>query len=285
MRAEQLLTVSANLGEGPVWDEINQEIVWVDILAGSIHRVSIDGVRGPSVTLSFPVGAVAPTMNGSWVAATPRGLESITHGSLIGEIPQIRKNLRMNDGKSDPVGRFVGGTMSMGSPQEQEKAGTLWSIEGSKVMPLVEGTTISNGLDWSSDGRTLFYIDTPTQRIDAFDYEVTTGEVSNRRTWASIPFEMGSPDGMCIDTDNRLWVALWGGGAVICLVDGLIVERIEVPTPQVTCPVFAGPKLDQLVITTAAMGLDAHSSGAGDLYICSPGTTGNLPNALGAWAH
>ena len=282
MRAEHLLRASANLGEGPVWDEANQEIVWVDILAGSINRVSIDGKEGLSLKLPVPVGAVAPTVNGSWVAATPKGLESITHGFAVGGIPRIGKNLRMNDGKSDPQGRFVGGTMSMGAPQE--KAGTLWSIYDNKAIPLVQETTISNGLDWSSDGTTLFYIDTPTQQIDAFDYELATGKVSNRRVWASVPSEMGAPDGMCIDTESRLWVALWGGGAVICIEDGKIVERIEVPTPQVTCPVFAGPELDQLVITTAALDLDTDSPGAGDLYISSPGTKGNLPNTLGAWA-
>jgi len=283
MLAELLLTAGADLGEGPVWDPQANEVVWVDVLAGQVNRVSLEGKSGTSKTLPSAVGAVASTVEGSWVGAIPTGLCRFHDYSLVSELPKMADDLRMNDGKADPVGRFVGGTMTTGQPRKE--AGSLWSFDDQQVQLLVDQVTISNGLDWSADGQTMFYIDTPTQCIDAFDYDLTNGEVSNRRPWARIPPELGAPDGMCIDVEGGLWVALWGGGAVVRLEDGAITERIEVPTPQVTCPTFAGPNLDQLVITTAATGLNPCSPGAGDLYLCSPGISGNLANNLGSWAN
>lgn len=283
MRADLLLTAGAELGEGPVWDPRTNEVVWVDVLAGQVNRVSLEGKPGTTKTLPSVVGAVASTVEGSWVGAMPTGLCRLHDYSLVAELPNMADDLRMNDGKADPRGRFVGGTMTTGRPRKE--AGALWSFDGQQAQLLVGKVTISNGLDWSADGQTMFYIDTPTQSIDAFDYDLATGAVTNRRKWAKILPELGAPDGMCIDIEGGLWVALWGGGAVVRLKNGAITERIEVPTPQVTCPVFAGPNLDQLVITTAATGLDSYSPGAGDLYVCSPGISGNPANNLGSWAN
>ena len=156
----------------------------------------------------------------------------------------------MNDGKADPAGRFVGGTM--GDPTPRPRAASLWSFGSGDPVALVSGVTISNGLAWSADGSTLFYIDTPTRRVDAFDYDVRLGSVANRRPVITLPPGAGDPDGLCIDVDGGLWVALWGGSAVHRYVDGSLDAVIEVPTPYVTCPVFAGRELDELVITTAA---------------------------------
>ncbi|HIG25563.1 MAG TPA: SMP-30/gluconolactonase/LRE family protein [Acidimicrobiia bacterium] len=283
MQAERLLAAGAELAEGPVWDTQAQEVVWVDVLAGQINRLSLSGQVGSPTQMSTSVGALAFTATNSWLAATPDGLCRLDDRSLVVGLPLQAPDLRMNDGKVDPQGRFVGGTMTTGRPRKG--AGSLWSFGGAGVRMLVDGVTISNGLAWSADGCTMFYVDTPTQRIDAFDYDPSSGVVANRRPWAHIPSEMGAPDGMCIDVEGGLWVALWGGSAVVRLIDGTVTERIEVPTPQVTCPAFVGPKLDQLVITTAAIGLDPCPEGAGDLYICTPGVAGTLPNPLGSWAN
>ena len=129
----------------------------------------------------------------------------------------------------------------------------------------------------------MYWIDTPTGRIDAFDYDLDTGRVSDRRPHVVMDEAWGSPDGMCIDDEDRLWVAFWGGSAVRCFDGTDCVEMVELPTPLATCPTFAGPDLDQLVITTASIDLPAGSPGAGDMYIVTPGCTGPAPNRLGSW--
>jgi sugar lactone lactonase YvrE len=233
------------------------------------------------VLLDEAVGAVAQTESGNLIAATPSGLVDIEKSKIVCQLPNQDPNLRMNDGKADPLGRFVGGTMTFGDPEP--KAGSLWSFGPEGVQCILDGVTISNGLDWSDDGKSMFYIDTPTQRIDSFDYDLDTGRIGNRRTLIEIPVSMGSPDGMCVDAEGGIWVALWGGGSVIRIVDSKIVKIIEIPTPQVTSVAFVGADLDQLVITTASIGLKEQQDGAGNLYIYPTNTSGKQANRIGNW--
>lgn len=283
MEAEPLFRVGADLAEGPLWCVAEQRLAWVDILAGEVHTRALDGDDPVVVELGEPVGAVAQTTAGSLVASVPGGLRPVAPSSApVVEIPRDDPQLRMNDGKADPAGRFVGGTMLM---DPVRPAGSLWSIDGSGATRLLDGITISNGLDWSADGSLMFYVDTPTQRIDVVDYDVETGAVSGRRPWVEIDPSHGGPDGMCLDVEGGAWVAIWGGSAVHRYVDGRLDEVIGLPTPHVTCPTFAGPDLDLLVITTARQGVAPHEvSGAGDLYVVRPGVSGRPPNLLGSWA-
>ena len=278
---EKLTTSNAELGEGPMWDADSQQIIWVDILKGQINQVDLNGNIGIPVLLDEAVGAVAQTESGNLIAATPSGLVDIEKSKIVCQLPNQDPNLRMNDGKADPSGRFVGGTMTFGDPEP--KAGSLWSFGPEGVQCILDGVTISNGLDWSDDGKSMFYIDTPTQRIDSFDYDLDTGRIGNRRTLIEIPVSMGSPDGMCVDAEGGIWVALWGGGSVIRIVDSKIVEIIEIPTPQVTSVAFVGADLDQLVITTASIGLKEQQDGAGNLYIYPTNTSGKQANRIGNW--
>ena len=278
---EKLTTSNAELGEGPMWDADSQQIIWVDILKGQINQVDLNGNIGIPVLLDEAVGAVAQTESGNLIAATPSGLVDIEKSKRVCQLPNQDPNLRMNDGKADPLGRFVGGTMTFGDPEP--KAGSLWSFGPEGVQCILDGVTISNGLDWSDDGKSMFYIDTPTQRIDSFDYDLDTGRIGNRRTLIEIPVSMGSPDGMCVDAEGGIWVALWGGGSVIRIVDSKIVKIIEIPTPQVTSVAFVGADLDQLVITTASIGLKEQQDGAGNLYIYPTNTSGKQANRIGNW--
>jgi len=278
---EKLTTSNAELGEGPMWDADSQQIIWVDILKGQINQVDLNGNIGIPVLLDEAVGAVAQTESGNLIAATPSGLVDIEKSKIVCQLPNQDPNLRMNDGKADPLGRFVGGTMTFGDPEP--KAGSLWSFGPEGVQCILDGVTISNGLDWSDDGKSMFYIDTPTQRIDSFDYDLDTGRIGNRRTLIEIPVSMGSPDGMCVDAEGGIWVALWGGGSVIRIVDSKIVKIIEIPTPQVTSVAFVGAELDQLVITTASIGLKEQQDGAGNLYIYPTNTSGKQANRIGNW--
>ncbi len=279
--ASRLAEVGAELGEGPTWHARHWEILWVDILRGEVHACDLEGTDRVLQTHPEPVGAVALTASGDVLAATPRGL-CRADGEVVSALPRDADDLRMNDGKPDPAGRFVGGTMTTGAARAE--AGTLWSLVAGAAARLVDRVTIPNGLAWSADGTRLYWIDTPTGRIDVFDYDVATGTVANRRPHIEIDPSLGAPDGMCIDVEGGLWVAMWGGGTVRRYVDGDCVDIVEVPTPYVTCPAFVGDRLDRLAITTAAIEFASRPDGAGDLYLADVGVDGCPPQLLGAWA-
>ena len=281
MRVERLTAAGAELGEGPVWRAESGEIVWVDIPRGEIHATALDGSSRLVRQHAMPVGAVALTTTGEIFASTPVGLVDEV-GAVRSPLAQAAPDVRANDGKADPAGRFVGGTMTIAEPRPG--AGALWSMAGDRAKQLVNGATIANGLAWSADGSTLFWIDTPTGQIDAFDYDLDSGSVADRRTHVTIDPSWGSPDGMCIDADDRLWVAFWGGSAVRCFEEGECVAVVDLPTPLVTCPTFAGPDLNCLVITTASLDLQPGLPGAGDLYVVDAQCRGREPDRLGEWA-
>jgi sugar lactone lactonase YvrE len=272
--AELLFTAGAELGEGPI-ALADGSLAWVDILRGEVHCLSTSGDAKVLERMAEPVGSIAETDDGSIVAACGSGLYALDGGDprLLVAVPRRAPDLRMNDGKADPAGRFLGGTMTLGTPRPG--AGSLWSFGPSGPIELITGVTISNGLAWSADGTTLFYIDTPTHRVDAFDYDVESGRVSGRRTAITLDPDAGDPDGMCIDVDGGLWIAMWGAGTVRRYVDGVLDAIVSVPTPYVTCPVFAGRDLDDLVITTASQPFEGHApSGAGDIFTARPGVAG-----------
>jgi sugar lactone lactonase YvrE len=277
VRAQQLLATACILGEGPL-QHSSGDLMWVDIERHQLFRWDRRGE--PEVEpFDEPISAVAETTAGALLVAGASGLwllEAAGRPRLLTPLPDAAPEIRMNDGKADPAGRFIGGTMRRQRPREP--VATLWSFAGGRATELVTGVRTSNGLAWSEDGSTMYFIDTPTQRVDAFDYAVDTGAVANRRTVVEIPVDAGKPDGMCIDDEGGLWVALWGGSAVHRYVEGALAEVVEVPTPYVTCPIFAAPTWDQLVITTASEPFDADApAGAGDLYIADVGVTGPAP--------
>jgi sugar lactone lactonase YvrE len=277
VRAQRLLATACVLGEGPL-QHTSGDLLWVDIDRHQLFRWDRRGE--PSVvTFDEPVGAVAETVTGELVVAGASGLWMLDGGGaprVIIPVPDAAPSIRMNDGKADPRGRFIGGTMRRQRPREP--VASLWSFADGRATQLVSGVTTSNGLAWSADGATMFFIDTPTQRVDAFDYDLDSGAVSNRRAVVEVPAEVGKPDGMCIDDEGGLWVALWGGHAVHRYVAGELADVVEVPTPYVTCPIFAGPSLRELVITTAAEPFEADvPAGAGDLYVAEVGVGGPAP--------
>ncbi|HNK62603.1 MAG TPA: SMP-30/gluconolactonase/LRE family protein [Anaerolineales bacterium] len=250
MKVELLLDARATLGEGPAWDEKTQTLYWLDILQKKIYA----GVELLAGVDDF-VGCLAPCRNGHLILgkrASFVDLDPVTSQQTVLSAlsDSERVTNRVNDGKCDPAGRFIAGTMDM---NETDPTGSVYSFDGSSARILFREVTISNGLAWSRDHKTFYYIDTPTREVRAFDYDPASGEIANPRAAIHVPESLGWPDGMTSDTDGNLWVALWGGAQVTCWNPntGQLLEQIPVPALQTSSCVFGGRHRNELYITSA----------------------------------
>ena len=282
---EVVVAADAELGEGPVWDARSSRLAWVDILSRRILLTDVGTGHTEAIPVPLHVGAVAPRAAGGFVAALQDGFWVVGDGPprRISAIAEARPGLRFNDGKCDPAGRFWAGTMAY---DQAAGAGALYRLDhdGSVVLVL-DGVTVSNGLAWSHDGATMYFIDTPTQGIDALSFEAATGEGHYRRQAIRIPAELGKPDGMTIDEEGGLWVALWGGAAVNRYLDGRLDRVIRLPVSQPTSCAFGGADLDDLYVTSAWEGLAATERQAqplaGAIFRVRPGVRGIPPVVYG----
>jgi sugar lactone lactonase YvrE len=253
MHPQPAIDVGDHLGEGPHWDERAGELLWVDITQGRIHAWSPPNGGVRTETLDAEVSAVIPRADepGHVVAAGHRLL--LRNGEDERVLAVVEEDLpdnRFNDCKCDPRGRLWAGTMS--KTRTPGEAALYRVAPGGEIERVVSGTTISNGLAWSPSGETMYFIDSTTQRIDAFDFDATTGDIANRRTLVEIDPNDGLPDGMTVDAEGGIWVCLFGGAAIRRYTpDGTLDEHIPLPTTNPTSLVFAGPVLDTLYITTA----------------------------------
>jgi sugar lactone lactonase YvrE len=270
-----LLDHRSELAEGPVWDASDGSLLWVDIPAGEVHRHVLGTDEVATISLGVAVGAVCLRAAGGLVAATARGFSFLDRdGELEREIP-VEADLpgnRMNDGKADPQGRFWAGTMAL---DESPGAGALYRLDpDGSVERILTGVGLSNGLDWSADGATLYFVDSLTGRVDAFDFDAGAGRLGNRRPLVEV--EGGTPDGLTLDADGFLWVALWGGGCVRRYSpEGDAAEEVALPTPGVTSCAFGGTALDTLFVTTDGRRGDG---AGGRLFAAEPGPVGRPPN-------
>lgn len=249
------LEQDAMLGEGPVWDVRNEKLYWVDILNGKLFVFEPDKREQVEYEMGEHLGALALREGEGAVLALKSGFalydfekEQITH--LSDPEPDLPGN-RFNDGKCDPSGRFWAGTMSY---ELDHGAGSLYCLNTRLVYDLKLRTlTIPNGMAWNEDGDRMYFIDTVPGEIYVFDYDNKRAAISNRSLVARIPESEGYPDGMTIDEEGYLWVALYGGGKVIRIdpAGGETVFEVDVPVPKPTSCTFGGSRLDQLFITTA----------------------------------
>ena len=263
MLAEQVTDAVAVHGEGPVWDGRRCRLVWVDMLRGDLLSLGDDLERRHVGSVA---AAVAPRRAGGYVVATERGFALLDDEDL----PELWDDptVRMNDGACDPDGRFWCGSMAYDAAPGR---GALYRLDADRtVHRVLADVTISNGLGWSPDGATAYYVDSPTQRVDAFAYD---GGLRDRRSVAEIAPESGTPDGLTVDAEGGVWVALWQGSAVHRYTpEGRLDAVIELPVSQPTSCAFGGAALDVLYITTSAQ--DRAEPGAGALFAVRPGVRG-----------
>lgn len=248
-----------DLGEGPVWDEARQRVWWVDSKAGEVFRGRLEGDRLEVEwrrAMGEKVGCVTPAADGGLLVAGERQVHVLDvdgeHRDSIRLIPDDVDS-RLNDGTVDPAGRFLVGSIRCDDRARQE---CVWSIDPDrKVSVVLTGVTVSNGIGFSPDGTTMYHVETRPGAVRAFDYDVEGGIASRQRTVLDCG---GTPDGLAVDADGRLWVAFFGEGAVRCLTpDGEVVAEVRVAAPHVTCPEFVGPSRDRLLITTARFRMSA----------------------------
>ncbi len=268
------------LAEGPVWDERSQRLLWVDILAGQVLIGSLDGDDRITVIdeLSFAtlVGAVALSEGEDLVVAALDRLVRVAPDGTRHAGPPLFEDpgRRFNDGKPDPAGRYLIGTMSLSGPSASEQ---LFRVDGATVDVVDDDLTLSNGLAWTSDGSRMYSVDTLTKTVRVREYDTATGRTGPWSAFATL--DAGHPDGICIDAENHLWVAVWGEGTVLRFApDGAVVDRVGVSAPYASSVAFAGPDLDILVITTAsddhgALDISGHPD-SGRLFTARPGIAG-----------
>jgi sugar lactone lactonase YvrE len=250
---EILVRRDAYLGEGPVWDPRSGRVLWVDIADGLV--LSTDPADGSTSERRLPksVSVVLPRARGGYVAALEDGFYVLPDEGEPERIARVEADdprTRFNDGEIDPQGRFWAGTMGW---HAEPGLGSLYRLDpDGTVRRMVESVTISNGLGWSPDGATMYYVDTPTLRIDRFDFDPVSGAISGRREFVTIREGGGRPDGLTVDAEGAVWVATWPGhGVHRYLPDGTLDAVIPLPVSNVSSCELGGPDLCDLYITTA----------------------------------
>ncbi|MGB5275497.1 MAG: SMP-30/gluconolactonase/LRE family protein [Flavobacteriaceae bacterium] len=258
--AELLFDAKATLGEGPVWDWKRQLLFWVDIEGKQLHCHHPENGKNTNWSFDEMVGAAVPMNNGNLLMALESGMAEfdMESGKLtaLGLLENSDPEMRFNDGKVSPNGHFWIGSMHK---KFHPKSGNLYRVHKNRHSAvLIPETAISNGMAWTSDRKTFYYIDSPTFQVMAFDFDASTDTLSNQRVAFTVPNDYGSPDGMCIDVENKLWIGHWGGNQVLRWDPdtGNVLECVRVEAPHVTSCCFGGKQLDSLYITTARSGLN-----------------------------
>jgi sugar lactone lactonase YvrE len=281
MRAEQVTGLVTWHGEGPFWDDAAQRLLVVDMLAGTV--VDLASFERPK---RYPVGSpvaavVRRRREGGFIVATEHGFSLFDDDfGLVRRLPDVLDDpaIRLNEGGCDPRGRFHIGSMAYDATPG---AATVYRLDADgTVHTVLTGVTISNGLQWSLDGTLAYYVDTPTRRVDVFDVDPADGSLHDRRALVELGDDVaGSPDGMTIDAEGGLWVALWGGGEVRRFdPSGALTEVVEVPgVTHTSAATFGGPGLDTLYITSSRQHLaDDAEPAAGAVFAVRPGVRGTV---------
>jgi sugar lactone lactonase YvrE len=274
MRAEQVTGAVAYHAEGPVWSERWGGLRWVDMFAGDILQLVSDGTV-ERLHVGEVAAALRPRRAGGAVIGVERGFALEESDGQLESLGQVwsDETVRMNEGGCDPDGRFYCGSMAY---DKRPGAGALYRLDPDRSVHVVlEGVTVSNGLEWSADGSRAYYNDTDTYRTDVFDYDAESG-LTGRRAFVEMPADVGRPDGLTVDAAGGVWLAINRGGAVHRYTpDGNLDAVVEVPARKVTACTFGGQQLDQLFITTSREDLEPGEDPlAGSVFRADPGFRG-----------
>lgn len=252
------LEVKALLGEGAIWNYKTETLYWVDIEGKSLHIYNPKTKLNRSLPTPSAIGTVVPSEEkNKAVVALQDGIYTmdIETGTLklVSNVEQDITANRFNDGKCDPSGRFWVGSMAFS--QNEHEANLYMIDEKGHAVLKKDSVTISNGIVWTKDKKTMYYIDTPTAEIKAYDYNDANGAIANERVVVSVDAALGSPDGMAIDSNDHLWVGMWNGDAVIQFdpKTGKVLSKVAVPAHNVTSCAFGGKDLKTLYITTSSL--------------------------------
>ncbi|MER6403051.1 SMP-30/gluconolactonase/LRE family protein [Streptomyces viridosporus] len=277
---EVAVRAEATLGEGPTWDPAAGRLLWIDILASRVHTYDPATDRRTLRRTDQHVGAVKPRAGGGLVLNLRDGVGLLDPDDTFRWLHRDAvPGRRGNDAAVAPDGTLWAGTMRY---DEATGGGTLSRITGDgTARTVLDDVTVSNGTGWSPDGRLMYYVDTPTRRIDVLDHDPATGRVTGRRPLAEVEEGAGFPDGLTVDADGCVWVALWDGAAVRRYTPAGDLDRvIPLPVPRVTACAFGGAGLTDLYVTTARVGLPAPHPLAGSLLVVPDAGRGLAPPAF-----
>ena len=310
--AVQVIDSRDVIGEGPAWDAVGQRLLWTDNKNGVVHqaRESADGdwVEADPILLDKWIGAVVPRAGGGLLVARETELLTVDADGSVATFATFdldHTNFHLNDAKCDPQGRLWVGTIDRqvksNGGQITPGRGSLFRVDSDgRINRVLDGVTVSNGLDWSPDGQIFYYIDSHSRTIDAFDFDGPSGTIANRRTVVELGAGEGLPDGLTCDDEGCLWLAVAGGHEIRRYApDGDFIGVVRLPVPTVTSCAFGGAARDILFITTARVklpkaalsrlefginaelgGEDDAERGAGALFMCRPGVTGAAATAF-----
>jgi len=298
MPVELVLDAHAELAEGPLWDAERQVLWWVDITTGRVHRFDPATGNDAVIEIGRPVGCVALRVDGGLVVAAPEGL--LAFNPETGGLEPITRfepgpvPLRCNDGKCDPQGRFWIDRLALDRAPGTSSLVRLGApgpvSQGPRFETVLRGLTIPNGLDWSADGKRMYFVDSPTRVVSMFDFDAMSGAIANGGSFARVDASLGLPasavpDGLTVDEEDCVWVAVWGGGCVLRFApDGSLFGRIDIPVARVSSCAFGGADLTDLFITTAWEDATpdelAAQPSAGGIFRARPGVRGRLAGRL-----
>ena len=268
------------LGEGPVWSVAEQALYWVDIERPCLQKWQPESSAYMAWTMPSRIGSFALREKGGAVVALQDGiyLFDLDSGDLTNVCrPEAGLNTRFNDGKCDRHGRFWAGTLDMAFA---EPAGALYRLDNDgNCQKMRPGVTCSNGLGWSPDNQTMYYTDTTTRNIFAYDFDPETGDIQNERIFAQDKEGTGYPDGLTVDAEGYVWSAKWDGWRIVRYApDGSIDREINLPVQRPTSCVFGGPEMNLLYITSASAGLSSEERAeqplAGSIFVLETAVTG-----------
>jgi sugar lactone lactonase YvrE len=256
MNIRAISEVISDLGEGPIWSANTNSVTWTDITQNTFHTADIDTGRTMSFGVPSMVGAIAHSKEGGYIAATQKGFARIgvdgKYSPLHSFLPD---DMRMNDGKVDPSGRFWAGSMALSF---EKGRGSLYVLEkDNSYRSILDDITLSNGMGWSPDAQYFYYIDSVPGVLKRFDYDLYTGHISNPKDLITFDSSSGIPDGMSMSSDGKIVIALWDGGRIeIYEPSGEKVSEITLGVSRPTSCTFAGPNRDILIVSTASQGID-----------------------------